>query len=234
MKKRVLIGFIILSSLLFISFNNISSLKIIHSEMIQKFKEKEEIINLEAKVGLEHLLYLNTKKMSSTILNSDEYISARKTKINVDILNKDVIYKIIERNKYLTDIQTKKAPDLPYKFMYMDTYNNIDKLGYVLPKELGLNLLDDLLKLGSLESLATISDNDDLKIYQLNYLFAMLQDYFINSSDFSQDEANLIVPHLINFKLFSNIYILGGYNKTLQEDEINVYKDSINFLSKIN
>lgn len=234
MKKRVLIGFIIFGFLSFISFNNISSLKVIRSEMIQKFKEKEEIINLEAKVGLEHLLGLNTKKMSSITLNSDEYISARKTKINVDILNKDIIYKIIKRNKYLTDIQTRKTPNTQYKFMYMDTYNNIDKLGYVLSKELALDLLSDLLELGSLESLATISDNDDLKIYQLNYLFAMLQDYFINSPDFSQAEADLIVPHLINFKLFSNIYISGGYNKTLQEDEINVYKDSINFLSKIN
>ena len=118
--------------------------------------------------------------------------------------------------------------------MYMDTYNNLDKLGYVVSKELALDLLNDLLELGSLESLATISDNDDLKIYQLNYLFAMLQDYFINSPDFSQTEADLIVPHLINFKLFSDIYILGGYNKTLQEDEINLYKNSINFLSKIN
>ena len=63
MKKRVLIGFIIFGFLSFIGFNNINSLKVIRSEMIQKFKEKEEIINLEAKVGLEHLLGLNTKNI---------------------------------------------------------------------------------------------------------------------------------------------------------------------------
>ncbi len=69
---------------------------------------------------------------------SPALLNNKRSKINTNILTKDIIYQAIERAKYIILSEVEDKP--LYGFNLMNNLNDLDRLGLVISKDLALDL----------------------------------------------------------------------------------------------
>ncbi|MGL5646677.1 MAG: hypothetical protein ACRDDY_02405, partial [Clostridium sp.] len=112
MKKKILLPLIFLIPFSFVACNNqdLSIKDPTRKESYAEIETKIKLKEFEDKIGLENLSELSANEiLESSNLPLEEFIAIRETKINKDILNKDIIYQVIERAKYLSNLIYEEA-----------------------------------------------------------------------------------------------------------------------------
>ena len=243
--KKLLIATIILGSFSLIGCNAKESTSLeptrteIYEENQKELEIQKKIKVFEDKIGLENLSDLSYVEVIN-FASHDEvgFIENRKQKINKELLNKDVIYQLIERAKYLTQKFASEIEELEdikiQPFTEISLVESIDSLGYVISKDLALDLLNDFIKLGNVDVIKKLTIEDDDKMYEFNYLCSILKHYFISTTDFSKEEKEMVESYLYSMLDFAFMHSIDpAISDILREERLIEYNNIVDFLDEV-
>lgn len=210
------------------NFNN--NITIPKSERVIEYEKKEKFKKLEKNIGLENI---EDKKISDLLLRSyaldKSYQDYRGKKIKKELLNEKNIYECADRAHYFADIYFNE----PNNYIYMKNFNDIDSLGYFISKDLALKLLGNCIKFGDIPELVSKIKNNDSNLYYYNYIVELLVDYYKTTSDFSEEEKDIVLSFLFKTATFAQ-FELNNKNeeisKHVREPLINSFNDAKFFL----